>query len=1000
MSLKKLKYLLLLVFGFIFVVSDKFVEDPEIKFFLNLISVVGVIPVGFRIIFDHLLRPRVRRNIIRKANQYPLIKFLVDIEVKPSAVTTKESVSHKIRVLHSMGSKVSKLREGITQESIFTIDFDLDILFTQGWGSFNEDEDWLKDIDQDVFQVVLGESGYGKSFELLKRFLSYHRVKDQLKRDDGQMKSSRVPVFIELKSLEGEFSLDSIFSYLSKKENGKDAPISDEDLKGLIFKNQLVYFLDGLDEVEEGEREDYYEEIIQLSLKTSVFFTCRKEIFLKIKENRPSDYFPAEFSIVPLDVEKMIRIVQELQSLNEPDRLDILEFIQYINTHPQGKQLIEHLSVPLIFNLFIKVFPELSKQEREHLMTGSQTKLLSVLWEKYEDKAAERKISPNKNDPRVLKFRTYTVWLAKINGNESFLIEKIQPDWLKILDSEQKAVTSLWQKSLYFIVTRILTSVLLGIAVGLIIATPFAFLGNSIVAGIVVTVVGAAFKALLKRFKVKRGEEKWSFKKWVFIIFFVIIMVLLLAACCGIYQGYSVPRGDEDMQTSTFSLAETFGGIVLSFVFGLIFTFRIIIEYDKGQYILPVEKLEFNWRHAVTAGIIWGSVVGLVIGTLGLIVKHYFATSSFFSRWLKPYLEEIIFKVRGKGAPSVIDDLILFLFALFVAFSVAFLIIALLAGRNANSESTEEERRKKQMNFGIRASAMYGAMHAFWITITVGALYSILLLRLGMESFWSGLSISIGIGMISYLWFGGIEIINHFVLRMKLHIMGIAPFMYASWYKHNQDMALIKGSGAYLSFYHKTLSEYFANYSLRGNQRVTYKSPNRDWPLYLLFVLLATCLIVQPFIKRYYFRDYWSAPNQISIVSRDLKPLTDSTYLVLRTGKMIVKMSGKIHLGTFTGFSSPKGVTTGFLGMPLKKAYNRSDAESFRHAALLFRTKTPGGRWEDYQYLTPALHDAEETYWKFLTKGNIIRFIVNDREWQNNSGYYRVDLKICEKCKD
>ena len=213
-------------------------------------------------------------------------------------------------------------------------------------------------------------------------------------------------------------------------------------------------------------------------------------------------------------------------------------------------------------------------------------------------------------------------------------------------------------------------------------------------------------------------------------------------------------------------------------------------------------------------------------------------------------------------------------------------------------------------------------------------------------------------------------------------------------------MGFIKGSGAYLGFYHNTLSEYFAACKIKDNSRVIYKSPNRPLWLYVPLVILFILLVAQPFIKRYVTESYWKGPNELKVNSKDLEKDSDSTFKVLKTGKIISTLSGSLHLGTFTGFSGPRGVLTGFLGMPLKKAYNRTDAEYFRHAALLFRVKSSVGSWSEYFYLDPKLHSVEENYWQFLKKGDIIQFVVNDREWQNNSGHYNIEFRICEKCKN
>ena len=57
-----------------------------------------------------------------------------------------------------------------------------------------------------------------------------------------------------------------------------------------------------------------------------------------------------------------------------------------------------------------------------------------------------------------------------------------------------------------------------------------------------------------------------------------------------------------------------------------------------------------------------------------------------------------------------------------------------------------------------------------------------------------------GMGIITFLWFGGIELINHWVLRLYLSMFGIFPLRIRSWLRHAENLALIRRSGASIKF--------------------------------------------------------------------------------------------------------------------------------------------------------------------------------------------------------
>jgi hypothetical protein len=64
--------------------------------------------------------------------------------------------------------------------------------------------------------------------------------------------------------------------------------------------------------------------------------------------------------------------------------------------------------------------------------------------------------------------------------------------------------------------------------------------------------------------------------------------------------------------------------------------------------------------------------------------------------------------------------------------------------------------------------------------------------------------------VIGALWYGGIDVVNHYVLRGILWITGRTPLRLNRWLDHAVEIRLLRRIGGGYAFIHRTLLEYFA----------------------------------------------------------------------------------------------------------------------------------------------------------------------------------------------
>ncbi len=79
-----------------------------------------------------------------------------------------------------------------------------------------------------------------------------------------------------------------------------------------------------------------------------------------------------------------------------------------------------------------------------------------------------------------------------------------------------------------------------------------------------------------------------------------------------------------------------------------------------------------------------------------------------------------------------------------------------------------------------------------------------------MAEFERALRVGFVLGSFALLWYGGIEVLHHAVLRSLLRLEGNIPSRYPAFLDHAVDLIFLRRAGGGYIFIHQLLHDYFA----------------------------------------------------------------------------------------------------------------------------------------------------------------------------------------------
>jgi len=811
--------------------------------------------------------------------------------------------------------------------------------------------------------AIIGPAGVGKTSAI------FDYIAHQLKEE----KIDLVPVYFSLSS----WKKDQTVKEWLQQELDKLYRIDAKNADYFIRAHKMVPFLDGLDQMTQEMRERCILEINEYARINPVTLISRPKVFFEI-----ATYLEKK----DLDIKQTFR-VYELQPLS-PEQVEAIT--NNLDTRDRFKEIFEKSSklksfarYPMALFLLAVTIRDIDATEIEKLETGSDIDIFSKLWQKYDAFVLEntaflsqRKVTSGPNAIRN--------WLQSIARQEehSFFIEELQPLFL----------SSKRMRLHYYILSRILMAFFISIAVGFFMSGPFDFLNAAIISGFTATLVIYLFRTKRKT-ATKTGNvyevlhstsTRIKLRHYLSnILWFLVPMVFILWA----YYGFSSPRNNalekEMFLNGLFSTTEANVGVLIGILMALIFGFRARWQQINLD-IRSVEKLSRNAKGFFRYGTVGGIILGLLLNILSFVITNLVGSSG-FGLWLEEKL--------------YIDNV--YLLSFFFGFIFGFILFGIM-GYLKDSETLIDKKIKKEHtfkpNFGIKRSLLNatraGVIVGVVMCIVLGS--SIGILENELTSIIKAIKAGIAFGILAFLWFGGLDVISHYSLRLLIWLDNSGPINYIRFLEESSNLRFIRVVGAGYEFTHPTLKHYFNTASFTP---LKHKKMKRS--LITLFFVLLTIPVAASLYLRLTNQSFWEDKHGFEITSYSpfvtkvpdtknewkVTGIPDSTLLSLN-----ISAKGKVKLGTFTGFNTASGTEAGIFGMGIGDVYDLQELQSFHHGAVSIQQKS-NNKWRPFpEEDIYGILNNDRNLWVTVKNEERIKFVVNDSEWQNNQGKYTITI--------
>jgi hypothetical protein len=249
------------------------------------------------------------------------------------------------------------------------------------------------------------------------------------------------------------------------------------------------------------------------------------------------------------------------------------------------------------------------------------------------------------------------------------------------------------------------------------------------------------------------------------------------------------------------------GGLSFALIFGsggLIFAIRGS-QRSPANDIQTVEALRWIWRKALKGGLIGGLVFLLLFWLLYLPD-------------LFPGLNRLL------NGPRIVLDMILYVSWSLIFIGQIFGPLGAVIGAILNGGLRREIRETKTIpNEGMRLSARNAILGGVIVGLVAALAFGWIPATLiqGPDTRRIELIITLGIGLLfallGALWYGGLDVIQHYILRIILVIQGHIPINYAHFLDYAVDRIFLQKVGGGYRFIHRLLLEHFVEMSETTN---------------------------------------------------------------------------------------------------------------------------------------------------------------------------------------
>jgi len=544
-----------------------------------------------------------------------------------------------------------------------------------------------------------------------------------------------------------------------------------------IAQDRLLLLLDGLDEVPTECQAECITAINAFRAEHNIpmVVCCRSEEYAVLPVQLA---FAAAVTLEPLTTEQ---IMAHLAGSDDKGLRALRTLLE------QDPALQEFAHSPLVLHTMMEAFHNADPAQL-HALTGADA-APRQLFALYVQRMFHRG-SPQHPYPPAQTV-SWLQWLAcrmAQHAQSVFIIERMQPSWLASRQAR-------WS---YMLLSRLVLSLIGGLVGGFVIGLGFAFYHNRLgegiargfVEGVLSCLLGGIIAGLIDGLRTE-PQHGWRtlLRTDTYPQLAANILLLTLSVGVAIWLGFGLLLGSIEWLgfPRGFWLEEGRSvGLLVGLCYGLIFGFSL---RDGRQPLTddvpPFEQL--NWSSA-------GATVGAIYGLAGAAVSAVLLVLLLQDRNLQE-------------APPIVQ-----MFQNWQILWVAIPYLMLLGGifgglRGGILPATSAP------NQGIRASAR----NAVLIGVTIGgalALASALLAGLLFQ--WNlDQVLTLGVyglffGVLAALWYGGISVIKHLILRYLLFRAGHLPLRYAHFLDYATERIFLRKVGGGYLFIHRLLLEYFA----------------------------------------------------------------------------------------------------------------------------------------------------------------------------------------------
>lgn len=614
--------------------------------------------------------------------------------------------------------------------------------------------------------LILGEPGYGKTISLLVL------AQDLIRRFE-QDASQPVPIVLFLSTWSD--SKISMKDWAIREINQK-YKIPEDQSALLIEEGRIILMLDGLDEVVPNQREacvkainDLYAEQAALGQKIGLAVCSRHDAYSRLAERFN---FEGAVSLQPLSEAQISAYL-----LKASDTTAGLQ--QLLEATPS---LLEEAQSPLMLgmiNIAYQLDPEAFTSWREELQQDGPQNLLVQTYLGY---VLERK---GRKDP---PFSSETVvnglsWIAKrlkTHHHSAFWLENIQPDWMTNLGHRVLNI------GLY--------SIILGLLLALILHALWYASDSIDAAGDIANQTNRFWYllcplwifivAIWDYWRIKtmsqaeqdrqRQRNRWQEALWIVlrIGFYFIIWCILWVAACFLFHGASWP-----VEASVWLSHPMEGGVIVAVMYGMRAGIR-----NNQDYIGVTESLRWSGQRSLK-----GLGLGLLGGFLVWVIFYIFLKGTVGYETFADMLPNLWFNLQECG------------------------LIGLLFGGLRMGLSED----KTVPNEGIKLSIRNGLFAAVIVGPVFGLLFGFLIAQifdgLGWEAYVLAASLTgVVVFLVAFLWFGGLNVIRHYCLRLVLSLTGQLPLRLVPFLDYLSELILLQRVGGSYMFRNSLLWDHFA----------------------------------------------------------------------------------------------------------------------------------------------------------------------------------------------